>query len=213
MRFANRSTWVATAMFAAIVVVPQTANAAPTRADKARAAGITVDPGAEKAMAEAPAGTCLSDPNEAKCPKVTRIAAAVEGNSDPDFTAFAFTEEAVAPSLTFAAGIPQCFVKSDPPFFAAGLAQGNGAHTCTTAASYQELYVTLYDYISTGRRSLDVRSSSGVGGQTLRGSPKFDCNHATNSRQYETEAFGYSVVQGTGYSATQKDFATFKCPY
>ena len=84
---------------------------------------------------------------------------------------------------------------------------------CTIYASHQELYVTLYDYISTGRRALATRTASGVGGQTIRASPKFHCNHAVNPRQYETEADGYSIVGGVWYAASQRDFATFTCPY
>jgi hypothetical protein len=33
------------------------------------------------------------------------------------------------------------------------------------------------------------------------------------SRKYETEADGYAVLLGVWYAATQRDFATFKCPY
>ena len=102
--------------------------------------------------------------------------------------------------------------QADPPFFAAGLAQGNGAQTCTAAVTRQELYVTLYDYISTGRRQLDTRASSGGGG-TLRGSPKFDCDHPVSARKYQTLAEGYALLQGVWYAANQTDYATFTCPY
>lgn len=130
-------------------------------------------------------------------------------------TGYAFAAPAPGAPLAnaAAAGIPQCFVKSDPPFFAAGLAQGNGAQTCTSAVTRQELYVTLYDYISTGRRQLDTRASSGGGGTTLRGSPKFDCYHPVNARQYQTLAEGYALLQGAWYAASQTDYATFTCPY
>jgi hypothetical protein len=86
--------------------------------------------------------------------------------------------------------VDQCAVKADYPFFAAGLAQGNGSNTCTNAVSRQELYVTLYDYISSGRRQLDTRASSKNGGGTLNGQPKFDCDHPVSTRQYQVLSEG-----------------------
>jgi hypothetical protein len=182
---------------------------------KARAAGIAVDPGAERLMQEAPTGSCFNDPTQATCPRASRVAAATPGVAQGDGSiGFALVAPAPGPALAnaAAAGVPQCFVKSDRPFFAAGLAQGNGAQTCTAAVTRQELYVTLYDYVSTGRRQLDTRASSGGGGTTLRGSPKFDCYHPVNARQYQTLAEGYALLQGVWYAASQTDYETFTCP-
>lgn len=214
LRLKYRAVYAIALLSAAVITVPAVATAGFSGAEKARTAGIAVDPGAEKAMEEAPVGSCFNDPTQAKRPKVRRVAATVTSDSSEGFTGYAFGDSSAASSADVsAAAIPQCFVKSDPPFFAAGLAQGNGAQNCSAAVSYQELYVSLYDYISTGRRNLDTRVATGSGGRTLRGSPKFNCNHAVSSRKYQTEADGYAVLQGVWYAATQRDCATFKCPY
>jgi hypothetical protein len=167
-------------------------------------------------MEEAPAGSCFNDPTQPTCPPASRVAATAPSAAQ-GYASTAYALAAPAPGAALAnagaAAVPQCFVKSDPPFFAAGLAQGNGAQTCTSAVTRQELYVTLYDYISTGRRQLDTRASSGGGGTTLRGSPKFDCYHPVNARQYQTLAEGYALLQGVWYAASQTDYATFACPY
>lgn len=195
-----------------MITVPAVATAAPGDAEKARAAGIAVDPGAEKAMNDAPVGSCFGNPMQAKCPKAERVATTLTTDVDDGYTGYAFGGSSSSPDVSQAA-IPQCFIRSETPFYAAGLAQGNGAQMCTAAVTAQELYVTLYDYISTGRRSLDTRSSSGPGGTTLRGSPKFNCNHSASVRQYETEAVGYGLLQGVWYAASQRAFSSFSCPY
>jgi len=217
MRLPLRAVTVCGLMTTAVMLAAPAASAAGLDGPaNARAAGIAVDPGAEKLMQEAPAGSCFNDPTQATCPPASRVAVTSPSVAQGDgSTGYAFAAPAPRAALTnaAAAGVPQCFVKSDPPFFAAGLAQGNGAQTCTSAVTRQELYVTLYDYISTGRRQLDTRASSGGGGTTLRGSPKFDCDHPVNARKYQTLAEGYALLQGVWYAANQTDYATFTCPY
>jgi hypothetical protein len=190
-------------------VTAQGSNAA----EKARAAGIAVDPGAEKAMEEAPVGSCFNDPTQEKCPRAKRIAATETIELEDGSTGYAFGgASGDSSAVSSAATVPQCFLKSDPPFYAVGLAQGFGAQTCSSAVSRHELYVTLYDYISTGWRRLDTRASSGGGGTTLRGEPKFNCYHPVSTRTYQTLAEGYALLQGVWYAGSQRDYASFKCP-
>jgi hypothetical protein len=190
---------------------------APQRAgiENARTAGIIIDPGAEAAMAAAPVGSCYNDPTQGKCPNATRVAADPPTPTPNGVTAYAplSTSERPAQAGVAPAAVDQCAVKADYPFFAAGLAQGNGANTCTNAVTRQELYVTLYDYISTGRRQLDTRAVAKNGGGTLNGQPKFDCYHPVSIRQYEVLSEGYALMGGVWYAASQDRFASFKCPY
>lgn len=212
----TRSLLLAAACVAALVLAVSASAQAPQPAGvaKAKMAGIIVDPDAEAAMAAAPLGSCYNDPTQRKCPKAARVAAPTAGSAGGDLTYAPLPGPgSAALATTSAAAVDQCYVKADPPYFAAGYAQGNGANTCTNAVSRQELYVTLYDYISSGRRQLDTRASAKNGGGTLTGQPTFNCDHPVSTRQYEVQSEGYALLQGTWYAATQNKFASFKCPY
>lgn len=198
------------------LVLPASAPAEPSPSagvDHARAAGITVDPGAAAAMAAAPVGSCYHDPTQAKCPPATRIASPAESLAEGPYAGTATAQTAGKHRAVAHAAIDQCAVNVSAPYFAAGLAQADGKNQCFSTVTAQELYVTLYDYISTGRRQLDVRTDSGPGGTTTRASPKFDCYHPVSSRQYEAFAEGYAELQGVWYAASQDKFTTMTCPY
>lgn len=167
--------------------------------DRAKAAGIKVDPGAEEAMKQAPADSCYGDPTQAKCPPAKRIAAPVQSEFYGEAAPPAENETANASATKTkakAAQAPQCAVRANAPYFAAGLAQGFGANQCYATVTRHELYVSLYDYISTGRRLLDSRSAAGTGASTIRAEPRFNCNHAASARQYEVYATGYALLRG-----------------
>lgn len=172
-------------------------------------------------MEKAPIGSCFNDPTQPKCPPAERISDSMASTDSGDATLYAPASPVASAAKSaksrrrraFAAAVPQCAVRATEPFFAAGLAQGFGANQCYSTVTRHELYVTRYDYISSGRRALDTRTAVGTGASTIRGEPKFNCYHAVNSRKYEVLAEGYALLQGVWYAANQRKYATFTCPY
>lgn len=128
MRLPLRAGTVCALLTSAVLFAASAASAAGLDGPaKARAAGIAVDPGAERLMQEAPAGSCFNDPTRATCPPASRVAATSPSVAQGDgSTGYAFAAPAPGAALAnaAAAGVPQCFVKSDPPFFAAGTGGG-----------------------------------------------------------------------------------------
>lgn len=163
-------------------------------------------------MAAAPVGSCYNDPTQAKCPPAVRVASPAESLTAGPYAATA--QAASKPDrITAHAAIDQCAVNVNEPYFAAGLAQTDGKNQCYSSVTRHELYVQLYDFISSGQRLLDSRSDSGPGGTTIRASPKFDCYHPVSSRKYESDAQGYALLQGVWYAASQTKTHTMTCPY
>jgi hypothetical protein len=208
---------IATSLTAASAVAsaPSSTAADPPPAagvDHAKAAGILIDPGAADAMVAAPVGSCYNDPTQAKCPPANRVASPAESLTQGPYAAAAQVA-AKRDRISAHAAIDQCAINVNAPYFAAGLAQTDGKNQCYSPVTSQELYVYLYDYISTGKRLLDTRSATGPGGTTIRASPKFDCSHPVSSRKYESHAEGYALLQGVWYAASQTKTNTMTCPY
>jgi hypothetical protein len=198
------------------------ASRVDARAGIARAhlAGINIDPEAEALMAQAPAGTCLNDPTQPKCPVINEVirAATVERPDGSLAYALAATP-AERSSATVAAdgaeaqaaALPQCFVRAGYPYYAAGSAWGDGAHQCTAAVSSQELFVSLERTTNGVWRLMDSRYASGPGGITIRRTARYDCGHA-NERHYRTTSTGYAILQGKLYTAMQRKDDYITCP-
>lgn len=185
------------------------------RAARARAAGIEVSPSAAAEMDRAPGGSCFQDPTQAKCGGVKALRVANNVVQDDGATVVS-TLPAVARSRTRAraAASASCILRADYPFFAAGYAQGSGNYQCTGAVTYMEAYFTLYDFISTGKRVLNVAQRTKNSYGQVSANVTSDCNHAVNSRLYEMESRGYFRTGGVLYSsgrAFRQD--SFVCPY
>jgi hypothetical protein len=189
--------------------------------EKALAKGIAIDPGVAEQMKAAPEGSCFNDPTQAQCPPVKRMARTVTTPLADGWLAYGPAPAAAdatatiarrSPARARAAAIDQCAVRADYPYYSVGRARGGGANQCSSAVSRQELYVSLYDYISTGRRLLDTKSASGGGGVTIRAYPSSDCAHSATARKYEVLAEGYSYLRGVWYAANQTKYDTFRCP-
>jgi hypothetical protein len=190
----------------------------------------------------APAGSCLNDPTLAQCPAATRIVGVpanqsggvrpaatasptrTDSSAGADATTSDYGDAGTTDTTdttgttntdgdTAYAAMFQCGVRAGYPYYSVGEAWGNGANQCTTAASWQELYVSLERWRPSTSSSvlLDTAANSGPGGTTIRATARYNCSH-TNYRTYRTTSEGYSVVQGVWYAAIQRRKKDLTCP-
>jgi hypothetical protein len=90
-------------------------------------------------------------------------------------------------------------------------AQGIGRNYCTPAASYQEINTTLQYYGTNSAWDFAAYAfNKGVGGETITAKATFTCVEGI-LRAWRTQALGYSVVGGVGYTATQYKYNNLYC--
>lgn len=154
--------------------------------ERARAAGIRVTPEAARIMAQAPPGSCLASPTAADCPAVTAV---VADN----------------PGCKATAGRPSV-AQADDGFLEA---YAPGYSDCgDRVIRFQELYVTLYDFVNDDWRRLDTAIRRKNGGGSIGATARADCDHP-EFRTYRNETFVYSEQRGTGYADTDERINDF----
>jgi hypothetical protein len=163
---------------------------------RAERAGVRISAAARRIMEQAPLGTCLNDPLQAKCgPRPKAIVAASSRGS-----------------AHIAAEIPQCGVHADLPVRFNDYALGGGENQCTAAVSWQELTVTEYQYYkSTGKWTwVAADTNSGSGGQTIHATATAICKYwgdASDARAFYTHSDGYADLNGTWYAASNQSLS------
>jgi hypothetical protein len=189
--------------------------------ERARKAGITIDPAIVSLMERAPAGSCQNDPTLAGCPRVKEMIYAPRyfGLSTDDPTANASQRgkrlRARAPRARMS--IDQCaiHVTDQSPYKAAGQAQGDYRSYCSTAVSQNDVYIALYKY-DLNQQSWRLIHSRWIG-NVSRGVTHY--YHLANgcasntTRAWRAQIDGYAVLNGVWYGATQKRDKNLNCNY
>jgi hypothetical protein len=172
--------------------------------ERARAAGIYVDPRAEDAMARAPIGSCPNDPTRPGCGATTRVV-----HVDVDPVTGQYLEPGRRSTMTArqaraayeAAAAPLCFFRHNynSPWKAAGYAQGSAAHECwDPTVTRQELYGTLYKLYS-GRWYQMASDSHGANESgVIRVHARYNCT-ANVKRSWNFGSNAYTKAAGTWY--------------
>lgn len=200
---------------------PEAQAGGPAGAERARAAGIYVEPAAAERMAAAPKGTCANDPTLPKCPAAhsfvtppTQVSAdgatvtsSVEGSSQEG----SGSTEGAAQEMQM--GGAHCSHHADDPEYYFGVMLGSGSANCT-GTSRMELYVSLAreNYRGNpGFTTLDTEAdfqASGFAGATAQ----YNCHHSA-TRSYRTRAELYWLHNGTWYApGPSNNFRDRTCP-
>jgi hypothetical protein len=168
----------------------------------AKAAGMSIDPRAERYMADAPAGSCANDPTQRKCGRIH----AVVFDGGPTFA------RPLGAAATVKTLIDQCRVNitDQSPYKAAGYAQADGANYCTAAVTWQELYVILRKYYAGKWWNMASRMKHAPGGQTIRVHTVYDCTD-NPYRAWHARAEGYALLQGVLYLAVENSYHNLYC--
>ncbi len=176
--------------------------------------------------AVAPPGSCAADPTAERCPPVKRIVS-VEEQADDGSTSFAplpDDEKASASrrrarrKVTAAQAVGfACAVQSWDPvklFHPGGDAfiRASGANDCRAGVgvTYQELYVSLQRWLNDRWENLATNRAVRYGSGRISEIAGFNCHHE-RLIAYRTEAFAYAVVNGVGYTGTDRAYQNHTC--
>jgi hypothetical protein len=180
-------------------------------------------------LAVAPPGSCAADPTQDRCPPVTKIVN-VQVAAEDGSTAYAPESDAAVASssrrhrarrrprarASQAVGFA-CAVNSYFPVLlrhADGDAfiRARGANECQdgVGVTYQELYVGLQRWVDDAWQQLATNRAVKYGSGYISEIAGFNCHH-TRVIAYRSSAFGYAVVKGVGYSATDYSYENHTC--
>lgn len=106
--------------------------------EKAKNAGVMIDPNAEAAMAFAPIGTCANDPAQEKCPPAKAVV-----HVESDALGYYTLTSPGATARTASMRAPSCRFVHSAIYLTAGYLQGDATNECYHAIRRQELYGTL----------------------------------------------------------------------
>lgn len=177
-------------------------------------------------LAVAPPGSCAANPEAKGCPPVDRIVDIEERSPDGstafaplssgDFTASASRRARRKASVAQAVGFA-CAVQSWDPvklFHSGGDAfiRASGANECRAGVgvSYQELYVSLQRWVDDTWQQLATNRAVRYGSGRISEIAGFNCHHE-RLIAYRTEAFAYAVVNGVGYTGTDRAYQNHTC--
>jgi hypothetical protein len=182
--------------------------------EKAKAAGIKIDPAAEELMARAPSGTCANDPTLPKCPPAHAVVFTGSTSYADDGTPVALSPSTThrRPPVAHAA-IDQCRVRvtDRSPYKAVGMAQMDAQNYCSAAVTTHELYGVLRKYYNGQWYAMASRyKGGGIPGKTLYVSVRYDCT-ATPVRAWVARADAYALLRGVWYAGTQSRYNNLAC--
>jgi hypothetical protein len=166
----------------------------------ARLAGIKIGPGAERAMAGAPRGSCANDPTQIKCPPIRAVRLAGKRSG-----------------LARATIKPQCAVRlgasPSSPYKAGGYAQADGHNQCYVTVTWHELFTSLYKFKTSNNQwtLMDVKTAGPTpGGGTIHASARYACESGA-FRAWHAVAEAYALLQGILYAEVQDRYHNLYC--
>lgn len=206
----------------------------PAGVERARNAGVEIPPQAAKIMEQAPAGSCLNDPTRQGCPAVKRIEVSPSSEPIDAGPPPAVSEDPAASSGVSYGPAPQaqasrsgrkaraaqaayaCYLKSleNDIIYVSGnyKARGRGQNRCSPPVTWTETYVSLRRYeAGPGWYTLDTASATSAGPSNHDLYARYDCDH-DRTLAYDTQTFGYAVLNGIGYSGVDHLYVNHTCP-
>lgn len=185
--------------------------------DKAKTAGIAIDPAVEAMMARAPEGSCPNDPTQAKCGKLKAVVYAPEffGVENPPTTSASASKVSrkIKRLRAHASYITQCIVNvsDQSPYKAAGYAQVDAKQYCSAAVTVHYLYaLALKWYNGQYVQMKTVASDSRPGNSWAYASARYYCT-ATVSRYWQGRADGYASLKGVLYGGSFAHYRYLNC--
>jgi hypothetical protein len=187
--------------------------------DRAKKAGIVIDPAAEEDMAAAPVGSCPNDPSQSTCPPA-RAVVHVDVDEDgfyvlekPDANTPAKTAAAVAQlkaktskAATTATALapPICALRGSIPYAAAGYAQADASHECyTTAITRHELYDSTHKLYN-GYWTQMASGADMAATRKLYVHPTYKCVKLDVRRYWRHKYIAYTLYNDTWYSTGEQ---------
>jgi hypothetical protein len=190
------------AALGAVLVVATPAQAQDRRAgiEKARAAGIYVDPAVEPMMAAAPLGSCQNDPTLPQCSKaVKRIVYA------PEFFGLDRARIGAASKPKARMAGQGCYLKitDQSPYKAAGLEQMDANHYCIVHIQDLDIYLALLKHYNGSWRTMINRWfwPPYPYENWWYGHLSYDCQSQSVYRHWRARADAYAEYRGTVYAA------------
>jgi hypothetical protein len=234
----GRMAGLAAAVALAFAIVPVAAfgadnganmNAAATQdpragIERAKAAGIFVDPLMEPLMAEAPIGSCINDPTQPKCPRTTAVVYAPEffnipESQQPPIAATAARGKAskraarIRARAAAEAVVFNCYLKVNftSPYLAAGYEQMDAQHYCLDTISDLDIYLVLYKYYNYQWNNMAYRWFYPTNVNAYwNGSLRYACVSSV-TRNWLAKASSYVIYKGVYYAAVSQRQATNGC--
>lgn len=205
-------------LFAALTIAlfaPGVASATPPERagiERARAAGIFIDPAVEPLMEQAPIGTCPNDPAASGCPAVKKVVLSEDFWNVPDDQRIDPPVSATGPVAAtasrkvkrlraHAAGFA-CYIKvtDASPYYAAGYAQMNANNYCVAGVVEVDIYMVL-------KKLYNGAWVNMIGRWSYPSPPtKYWSGHLTWTctsrpyRQWQAQAQGFALVNGAWYA-------------
>jgi hypothetical protein len=112
-----------------------------------------------------------------------------------------------------AAAINQCWVRATSLVKSTGWARAYGQNTCTSAVTWQQLFVTLREYWTSINQWRDMDTGAAgptSGGKTIRAHAEMPCKSSA-VRAWHDQAVGYDELQGVLYTGTNNLYKNLTC--
>jgi hypothetical protein len=186
---------------AAVAAAQNPPQSASYGARRAARAGVRISRAARRIMENAPLGSCLNDPIQAKCgPRPKAIVASKRERAH-------IAQEDQCEIIAYTPNRP------NPP---GDRAYGSGANECSPAVSEQELIVQLYMYFldSSSWQVVAQGSNVGPGGTEIQVTVDAFCQYYgsdSDLRAFHTKASGYADIDGVWYAGEQDKYTNLKC--
>jgi hypothetical protein len=210
---------VAGASFAAAQQSPEPAARTDPRAgiERAKAAGMRVDPAAEELMAQAPPGSCANDPTQATCPKAEAIVRApIPARLVTPAELTAVSARAGAAKTTAKARAAQmpadrCSMFATAPFKEGGVMKGDGGAQCWGGdIQRMEFYGSLHKQYNGAWYQMDVDADAINGPGTAWAHPRYTCANSAYRYWFHRIEL-YVLWMNTWYADTFRAWAWKYC--
>ena len=191
--------------------------------EKAKQAGIRVDPAAEVLMRKAPPGSCFSDLTQAKCGKADRVVrvyadadgyyelAPPGGDSEPKTGDRKPTTGDSEPTAN-AAAAPDCQFVHSGLFKTPSQVGAWASHECFVPIARHEVYDTLYKYYRQVWHVMTTAADAYNGKRWIIAQALWNCvSTGGQQRSWHSEASAYTKKDGIWYGVSDTDTKAFVC--